>query len=270
MSRGVSLRETPFVPRRERRLHRHDGRVAAARVVEARIGYPLPHLYDAIYSFKDYAADAARLTELIRGRNPSAHTLLDVACGTGKHLEVLQDEFEVEGLDLDDDLLGIARERLGTVPLHRGDMRDFDLGRRFDAVTCLFSAIGHAADTGELDAAVAAMARHLEPGGVLVVEPWLEPDVWIPGRLHLLTVDEPDLKVARITVPEKHGITSVMNFHFLVATPDGVETHEERLEHGLFTREEYRTAFERAGLAVEHDEDGLTGRGLWIGTAAAG
>ena len=231
-------------------------------------GLPAPHLYDAIYSYKDYAADGARLTELIRERNPAARTLLDVACGTGKHLEVLQREFEVEGLDLDADLLAIAHARLGTVPLHRGDMRSFDLGRRFDAVTCLFSAIGHTTDTDELDAAIGAMARHLEPEGVLVVEPWLEPDVWIAGRLHLLTVDEPELKLARITVPEKHGITSVMNFHYLVATPDGVETHVERLEHGLFTRTEYRAAFERVGLAVEHDEDGLTGRGLWIGTAA--
>jgi SAM-dependent methyltransferase len=237
-------------------------------VVQAPIGYPLPHLYDAIYSFKDYAADAARLTELIRARNPPARTLLDVACGTGKHLEFLRDEFEVEGLDLDEGLLAVARERLGAVPLHQGDMRDFALGRRFDAVTCLFSAIGHVADTDELDAAIASMARHLEPGGVLIVEPWLEPDFWIPGRLHLLTVDEPDLKIARITMPEKHGITSVMNFHYLVATPDGVETFEARLEHGLFTREEYRRAFERAGLAVEHDREGLTGRGLWIGTAA--
>ena len=63
------------------------------------------------------------MTELIRERNPSARTLLDVACGTGKHLEVLQHEFEVEGLDLDGDLLAIARERLGpAVPLYQGDM----------------------------------------------------------------------------------------------------------------------------------------------------
>jgi ubiquinone/menaquinone biosynthesis C-methylase UbiE len=268
---GVSLRETPFVSGCERCLHGGEPPCRASRgVVQARIGYPLPHLYDAIYSFKDYAADASRLTDLIRERNPTARTLLDVACGTGKHLESLRNEFEIEGLDLDEGLLAVARERLGAaVPLHQGDMRDFDLGRRFDAVTCLFSAIGHVADTEELDAAIGTMARHLGPGGVLIVEPWLEPDVWIPGRLHLLTVDEPELKIARITVPEKHGITSVMNFHYLVATPDGVETFAARLEHGLFTRDEYRTAFERAGLTVEHDEEGLTGRGLWIGTASA-
>lgn len=233
------------------------------------MAYPLPHVYDALYAYKNYAGEAARLTELIRERNPSARTLLDVACGTGKHLEVLRAQFDVQGLDLDDDLLAIARDRLGTIPLYSGDMRSFDLGCRFDAVTCLFSAIGHAADTGELDAAIASMARHLEPGGVLLVEPWLEPDAWIAGRLHLLTVDEPDLKIARVTVPARRGITSIMDFHYLVATPDGVQTHVERLEHGLFTTSEYEAAFERAGLAVEHDREGLIGRGLYIGRAAA-
>jgi len=132
-------------------------------------------------------------------------------------------------------------------------------------VTCLFSAIGHALDVTELDAAIATMAAHLETGGVLVVEPWLEPDAWIPGKLHLLTVDEPDLKIARVTVPGRRGTISILDFHFLVASPDGVSTHAERLEHGLFTSNEMRAAFERAGLEVEHDPYGLIGRGLFIG-----
>jgi len=34
-----------------------------------------------------------------------------------------------------------ARTRLPGVPLFEGDMRSFELDRRFDAVTCLFSAI---------------------------------------------------------------------------------------------------------------------------------
>jgi dTDP-3-amino-3,4,6-trideoxy-alpha-D-glucopyranose N,N-dimethyltransferase len=39
-------------------------------------------LYDAIYSFKDYPAESARLHELIQERRPGARTLLNVACGT--------------------------------------------------------------------------------------------------------------------------------------------------------------------------------------------
>ena len=47
-----------------------------------------PPLYDAIYQGigKDYAAESAEITALIRARRPDAVTLLDVACGTGGHL----------------------------------------------------------------------------------------------------------------------------------------------------------------------------------------
>ena len=102
--------------------------------------------YDALYSWKDYQGEVEKLTAVIRSRVPDARTLLDVACGTGRHLELLSDGYRVEGLDLDAQLLAVARERLPSVPLHSGDMRDFELGRRFDVVTCLFSSIGYFRD----------------------------------------------------------------------------------------------------------------------------
>src|SRR5215210_219183 len=135
-------------------------------------------LYDAIYSFKDYRAEVEKLHALIQERVPEAATLLDVACGTGKHLELLAANYEVEGLDLDASLLRIARERLPDVPLHEADMTDFDLGRRFDAVVCLFSSIGYVKTRKRLESTAATLASHLAPGGVLVVEPWLLPEAW--------------------------------------------------------------------------------------------
>lgn len=53
--------------------------------------------YDALYSWKDYEGEAARLHELIQQLRPGARTLLDVACGTGKHLEHLRAHYEAEG-----------------------------------------------------------------------------------------------------------------------------------------------------------------------------
>ena len=99
--------------------------------------------YDALYSWKDYAGECDRLRELIAERAPGARTMLDVACGTGLHLALLRDYFEVEGADLDPEMLAIAAERLPGVPLHEADMVMIDLGREFDVVTCLFSSVGY-------------------------------------------------------------------------------------------------------------------------------
>ena len=224
-------------------------------------------LYDAIYaSIRDYPREAAELDRLIQERCPAARTLLDVACGTGAHLEHLP-AYEAEGLDLDPEMLAVARERLPKVAFHEGDMADFDLGKRFDAVVCMFSSIGYVRSEERLRSAIAAMAQHLEPGGVLVVEPWLSPEVWVDRHVGAVFVDEPELKIARMNVGEREGEVSIFEFEYLVGTPNGLERFNERHELGLFTVEQYLKAFRAAGLEVDHDPEGPMGRGLYIASA---
>ncbi len=220
--------------------------------------------YDAIYGSKDYAAEAERVHALIQEANPGAVTLLDVACGTGKHLEHLKGRYETAGVDLDTELLTIASERLPGVPLHAGDMLDFDLGRTFDAVTCLFSSIGYMRTTDQLNAAAANLVRHASAGGVVIVEPWIYLDDYLYDGVYATFVDQPDLKIARVNNAGPRG-ECVLEFHYLVGTPESVERFTERHELGLFTPEQYVDAMERAGLEVRHHPDGLMGRGLYVG-----
>jgi hypothetical protein len=63
---------------------------------------------------------------------------------------------------------------------------------------------------------------------------------------------------------EVEGTLSTLDFHYLVGTPEGVESFTERHELGLFTRRQYLRAFEAAGLRAEHDPQGLCGRGLYV------
>jgi SAM-dependent methyltransferase len=222
--------------------------------------------YDAVYAWKDYRSEVDRLDRVIRERNPSASTLLDVACGTGKHLELLRHRFRVEGLDLDPEMLAIARRRLGPdVPLHSGDLVGFDLGREFDVVTCLFSSIAYARTADRLGAAIGSMARHVAPDGLLIVEPFFSPDQWEPGHLDSTVVDEPDLKVVRMVLSGPAESPMTMSFNYLVGTPEGIDHFTEEHEVGLFTDQEHRDAFRAAGLEAEHDAEGLMGRGLFIG-----
>jgi len=223
--------------------------------------------YDAIYSWKNYPEEARRLKALIAEHKRSpGNALLDVACGTAGHVPFLRDDFAYEGLDLDPAMLTIARERHPGIPFHQGDMLDFKLARQFDVATCLFSSIGYAKTVPRLQHAIATMARHLYPGGVLIVEPFFTPDAWVPERPAANFVDRPDLKLARMSVGAQEGNVAILDFHYLVATPAGVEHFSERHELGLFTGEEYRDAFTTAGLDATHDAEGLMGRGLYIGT----
>ena len=235
--------------------------------------HPTAHLYDLVYGHLDYPEHAAVIEGVIRTEHPGADSLLDVGCGTGKHLEIWQHRFaRVAGLDLDAGLLAVAAARLPGVPLHEADMTEFDLGRRFDAVTCLFSAIGYVLTPERLDAAVAAMARHLEPGGVLVIEPWLWPSqIATPHRLRIHVAEDADTIVARTTRwrnPDTWAEDGVsrMEFAYLVTTAAGSELLVEQHDMGLFTPDRYLAALEAAGLQARFDPVGTRlERGLAIG-----
>ena len=233
--------------------------------------HPTAELYDLVYSELDYEGHAVTVEGIIRSRNPEASSLLDVACGTGKHLEIWRDRFErVAGLDLDEALLAIAAERVPGVPLHHGDYTDFDLGEAFDAITCLFSSIGYARVPDRLDAAVAAMARHLAPGGVLVIEPWLQAEDIRLGSVRVLGRETDGLAVARTSVISVDGLVSDARFDYLISTPEGSEHRTEHHVMGMFTPDQFEHAFTAAGLAFEWDPDGTyLDRGLAIGTRTA-
>jgi SAM-dependent methyltransferase len=217
-------------------------------------------VYDAVYRWKDYDAEAARLREILAGREGGS--LLDVACGTGNHLVRLREAFRAEGLEKDPEMAALARAKGLTV--HEGDMEGFDLGRRFDVVTCLFSSIGYVETPERLGRAVATMARHLAHDGLLLIEPWFAPEQWRDGYAHADFVDDEGLKIARMSVSKTDGAVSLLDLHHMVATPEGVETFTTHHRLGLFADWEYEAAFRAAGLEVERDEKGLMGRGLYI------
>jgi ubiquinone/menaquinone biosynthesis C-methylase UbiE len=103
------------------------------------------HLYDAIYSFKDYAAEAVQIATVVRAAHPDARSILDVACGTGEHARHLgaTHGFAVDGLDLDAGLLRVARDKHPSGSFFEADMSGFALEKRYDAVLCVFSSIGY-------------------------------------------------------------------------------------------------------------------------------
>jgi SAM-dependent methyltransferase len=222
--------------------------------------------YDAIYGGKPYAGEAEHVHGVIQAHLRSGgNALLDVGCGTGGHLAHLRRYYRCHGVDLDAGLLSIARERFPDSEFHQGDMAEFDLGRRYDALTCLFSAIGYVRTEEKLRRTLANFARHLRPGGVAVVEPWLAPGVFTPGTMRMDTSDTPEMKVARITHSGMRGELSVLSFYFMVGRAEGVQQWEEHHELGLFTVEQMTEAFRAAGLElVDHDPHGLTGRGLYV------
>jgi ubiquinone/menaquinone biosynthesis C-methylase UbiE len=233
--------------------------------------YELAEYYDCLNEWKDYPRETRDLEAIVRRSGLRGRTSwLDVACGTGRHLEFLRRKHPVVGVDLSREMLNIARDRLPGVCLVRGDMRTFRLKRRFDVVSCLFSAIGHLRTNDDVQRAFKNFARHLNPGGIAVVEPWIDPSKFRSGYVHLRTYKSPDLAAARLAYSERRGGHSVVHFHFLTGKPDRGFQYREVVDVGLLlSRRELLRLMGAAGLRPRFLSTGLlTGRGLLIGRKA--
>ncbi|MEU0989310.1 class I SAM-dependent methyltransferase [Streptomyces sp. NPDC005953] len=231
-------------------------------------GQELAKVYEIFYRSrgKDWASEAEDVVRLVRERRPDAASLLDVACGTGAHLATFHERFaHAEGLEIAPPMLELARQRLPGVPLHPGDMRDFSLGRTFDAVVCMFCSIGYLGTVEEMRSAVRSMAAHLPSGGVLVIEPWWFPEDHVEGYVAGDLGREDGLTVARISHSTLQGRATRMEVRFLVGDVSGIREFTEIDVLTLFTKEEYTEAFTAAGCSVEYLPGAPTGRGLFVG-----
>lgn len=227
---------------------------------------PAAKYYDRIYANKDYGQESSTIEAIIMRHRPEAKSLLDVGCGAGGHLQYLSKHYEAEGLDISEEQVEAARKRLPGIRIHTSDMVNFRLHRTYDVVLCLFSSIGYVRTRANLTRAIQSMANHLNQGGVLIVEPWFTEDTWKPKDLYASYVDDPDLKVARISTNRRKGRLCIIEMHYLVGTTEGIAHSKEIHRLGLFSKAEMLEAFQKAGLQCQYEDEGITGRGLYTGS----
>jgi dTDP-3-amino-3,4,6-trideoxy-alpha-D-glucopyranose N,N-dimethyltransferase len=227
--------------------------------------------YDILYQGeKDHAAEADVLAQLIRERVPTAATLLDVGCGTGSHARALIDAgFTVDGVDLEPAFVELARAKCPEGTFYVGDMTALDLPKRYDVVTCLFSAIGYAQSETALRRAIVGMRRHLNPGGVLLVDPWFEPGQLTHGWISVLAGTGADVTVCRMSRTLIEGTTSRLEFEYLIGRSSGIERRRETHTLSLFTQAQMEAAFAAAHLSVTRKPAVLRTRGLYIAQSEA-
>jgi SAM-dependent methyltransferase len=140
--------------------------------------------YDS--AMKDYSWCSSFIISLFNEYCSKKKSLLELGCGTGRILELLEDQFnELHGLDISQEMLAFAEKRVSGAYLHHMDMTSFALDTNFDAILTVFDTINHILDySGWLETFKHAK-RHLNPGGVFLC------DINTPARLQRLSILPP-------------------------------------------------------------------------------
>jgi ubiquinone/menaquinone biosynthesis C-methylase UbiE len=208
--------------------------------------------YDDLYVKPErYEREAVSAMALVEKYKLSGgNDLLDVACGTGGHVPYWRDRYRVTGLDISPSMLTHAARKFPGVEFHLGDMVDFRLGRDFDALMCLYGSIGFVRTPHNLNRALAMFALHLKPGGVLCLTPWSTQDEFRPSIV-VDAVKQSHIRIARMeNVKLKRPGMVEVDFHHLVGRDGEVSYHQQSIEVGLFSQQQYRDAIGRAGLEL--------------------
>jgi SAM-dependent methyltransferase len=206
--------------------------------------------YDLIYQWKDYAGEVEFIKKVVeRHKDSNVNHLLEVACGTGNHTQELVKSYNVTAVDLNSNMLDIARDKLPDVEFILQDMKQLNLGRKFDIIVCLFSSINYHADIGSLERTLKLFYSHLNPSGLLIFDLGISLDNWDEGRISLDTVVEDDLQIARICQSRlKSGVFNA-DFVFLVKKNGKVDFDIDQHQIGVFSTKKVKGLLEDCGFS---------------------
>ncbi len=129
-------------------------------------------LFDLVH---EKPPDGAQIAFYERQIEKFGQPVLELAVGTGNYLVTLsENDYDISGAEKFSEMRDATREKAQTrnveTNLYTADMRDFDLGRKFNLIFVAENALQHLKTTAEVISCFASVKRHLDPQGRFVVE----------------------------------------------------------------------------------------------------
>jgi SAM-dependent methyltransferase len=234
--------------------------------------------YDLLYRDKDYAGEAAYIASLIRGAHPTARTVLDLGCGTGRHAGLLQNlGYDICGVDMSAAMLAEARRTQPAITFHQGDARSFRLDQTFDAVVSLFHVASYQTTNRDFAAYLQTAKSLMAPGGVFIFDFWYGPAVLAdPPAVRVKRLEDGQHKVTRIAEPDHDRLRNTVDvrYQILVESAAGPRQLSESHRMRYFFLPEIELFLENAGMTLRKitawKEDRLPTAADWGACVIAG
>ncbi len=217
------------------------------------------HFYDLYYADKDYGAEADFVLGLARRFTDEPKDLLDMGCGTGRHLlEFAKRGLKCDGFDLSEDMLTQARERLSSVDvgLSQGNLASFENSKAYDLVVSMFAVMGYLVENQDLVAGLRTATKHLRPGGVFIFDNWFGPAVLAqrPEKRRHEYKDGGDT-IVRAVSPELDPVGQKVTVNYKVTVSREGQTIKQNEESHCMRYmfvQEMALAMDAAGLELLH------------------
>lgn len=205
-------------------------------------------LYPLLYPHRDDASAQREIGQLLKLLNiPRTTLVLDIACGSGRHLRAMLDAgLDAFGVDLSEALLsGGIRDRALAGRVVRADVRELPFDGRFDLATNLFTSFGYFPTDTQNTAAMRRMVHALAPGGRLVI------DHANKQRICDQLIPQDTQHRADLTIESRRRIEGQRVIKDITLTDAQGRTRELHETVRLYAQEEMRDLLHRCGIKVD-------------------
>jgi len=220
----------------------------------------LAKYYDKLYSHKNYNKEAAFLVQIIKKNFKKSKILniLDIACGTGTHLQKLENSLpnaNFYGLDVNTGMLTVAKSKLKNTKLKLGDFKKFDFGIKFDVIFCLSSSIQYLSGVEELNILLKNIKRILNPNGLFIFDLAYCKELWQEGYTNISTYADNKIQIAEIYKSRSANNFSYWDPIYLVKKNNKVDFIVDHHKIFLFSIPEVMNYLKREGFNVKLFKD---------------
>ena len=135
---------------------------------DARLYHDLAWTWEILVSQEEYIPETEFVKKAVeKHKKSSGCDLLDVGCGGGHHDLLLKSDFKIVGIDKNERMLEFAKRRNPEIEYRPGDMRTFQLGRKFDVIIAM-DTIMYNLTYEDMEKTLANFSDHLRAGGVVI------------------------------------------------------------------------------------------------------
>lgn len=209
-------------------------------------------VYDKFMEVCDYDQWVEILEKNINKHTKKPEKILDLGCGTGEVLKRISNKYDCSGLDLSEQMLERANEKLKNVKLFLGDMREFNTLEKYDVIFSFFDTVNHLKSLEDLLDTLNSVQNVLEPGGIYMFDvvdrnfmnKMFPNGVFADVREDFSVIWEHEMDL-------EASLDIIEATYFIQNKENNYEKYEEYYEKKIFTKEEIERAIEMSGLKKE-------------------
>jgi len=180
--------------------------------------------YNLLYKDKCYQEEYTYICELIKKHgNTSNKNILDIGCGTGKHLSFFKKGgYTVSGVDVSENMIDEAKKYLQQEEdLICCKASEFVFNKKFETIISLFHVMSYQTENDELEKVFKNISEHLTDGGLFIFDFWYGPAVLTdPPVVRVKRLEDEEVNITRIAEPLMRYNENIVDVNFEVIVED--------------------------------------------------